>query len=506
MATLTPDHSDTNRAASPGRVTIAVLSDVHYGTASALSLRRNEIADILLLRAVRRLNRLIHPDVTLLLGDLVDDGRSTEAAGRLATLRGILDKLQSPWIVIPGNHDGDPEAFYQVFDRPGASVDLCGVRFLPFVDREEPGYNASRRPEDIGRFQLARADWRGPLVALQHVCLAPPLQSAAPYNYINAPEIIRAMTEAGVSLSISGHHHHGAESVRNETTTFVTAPGLCEAPFPFLLITVEGERITVERQQLAMPAQLGLVDTHVHSELAYCGENVSVSAAIPLAKEFGLAGMGFSEHSGQLYYDERSYWAGQWFEEGIAGAKDADNRMPGYLSLIEDHRSPGVSFGLEVDYDAAGKPLLRPEHRGQFDHLIGSIHRLPSLYSPSVRREILEDEFMGLLEQLVKDGIDIVAHPFRVLRRGGLPVSERLFRPAATLLRKHGVAMEINFHNNQPPVEFVRLCLEMGIRFSLGSDSHNLCEIGEFADHLQLLREAGFTGELSDVLLPRPRW
>ena len=60
------------------KITIAVLTDVHYGAGSIIAQRRSEIADILLLRAVHRLNRLIHPDVTVVLGDLVDDGASPD--------------------------------------------------------------------------------------------------------------------------------------------------------------------------------------------------------------------------------------------------------------------------------------------------------------------------------------------------------------------------------------------------------------------------------------------
>jgi putative hydrolase len=89
----------------------------------------------------------------------------------------------------------------------------------------------------------------------------------------------------------------------------------------------------------------------------------------------------------------------------------------------------------------------------------------------------------------------------RIFRRTGWEAPPVLFEPTARLLREHGVAAEINFHTNQPPVEFVRCCLDSGVRFSFGSDAHNLAEIGDFACHMALLREAGFDGDLSDVLM-----
>ena len=259
----------------PDPVTIAILTDIHYGDKTTMSQRRSDIADVLLLRAVHRLNRLIKPDVTVILGDLLDDGAAPVAPERLAELRGILDKLHCPFIVIPGNHDGDVSMFYEVVDRPTEIVDLAGVRFLPFIDPEAPGYNATREVFELERFQRARADFAGPIVALQHVCLVPPGRAAVPYNYTNALDIIDAMADAGVALSISGHHHAGAPLVRNATTSFVTAPALCEAPFALTTVTLArgavappSDAVSVTRHQLAMPVELGLIDRHVHTECA----------------------------------------------------------------------------------------------------------------------------------------------------------------------------------------------------------------------------------------------
>jgi histidinol phosphatase-like PHP family hydrolase len=95
-----------------------------------------------------------------------------------------------------------------------------------------------------------------------------------------------------------------------------------------------------------------------------------------------------------------------------------------------------------------------------------------------------------------------LAHPFRVFRRCGCTAPEELFLQAAVLLRKNDTAAEINFHTNEPPIEFIRICLNQGVRFSLGSDAHQMAEIGDFAYHLALLEEAGFDGDLTDILIP----
>ncbi len=483
-------------------IKIAVLTDIHYGGRGALTERRGEIADILLLRAVHRLNRLIRPDVVIVLGDLLDDGDADGAHERLVELRAILDLLTAPALVLPGNHDGDPEAFYRVFARPPDVVDIAGARFLPFVDPEAPGYNATRRAPDLERFRQARSDFDGPLVALQHVCLVPPERTDVPYNYTNAPAVIAAMAAAGVALSISGHHHAGSPLIRNATTSFVTAPALCEAPFHFTLIHLAGDAVTHETHQLAMPAHLGLVDHHVHTQLAYCSENMDVGRAIALARDMGLAGIGFAEHAGQLRFPVGQYWGGDWGPVGIAGAQAEHDRMGRYLALKERWAADDVRFGLEVDIDDHGHLLLQPGDRESVDHLIGAVHRTPHSSQRPPSPELLADEFLALTAELIASGIDILAHPFRLFRRAGLTPPAHLYRPVAELLRRHHVAAELNVHTNAPPVDFVRLCLEMEVPISLGSDAHNLYEVGEFADHLQLLAAAGFDGDPADILVP----
>ena len=55
---------------------IAILADLHYSSSElkTCNIRETGSADIILRRAVFRLNRLIKPDLTILAGDLVNRG------------------------------------------------------------------------------------------------------------------------------------------------------------------------------------------------------------------------------------------------------------------------------------------------------------------------------------------------------------------------------------------------------------------------------------------------
>lgn len=220
---------------------IAVLGDIHFDPSPTVAGRRGEIGDIILRKAVDHVNRRVKPDVTVMLGDLVDAGDSPDCAERLQCLRKIMDDLRSPTITIPGNHDPDAERLYAVFDKPPDLVDIKGVRFLPFNDPPEPEFNARRIPGDLDRMRKAREGFAGPIVTLQHVPLFPAGASDCPFFYVNAEEIIAVMREEKIKLAVSGHFHKGVDLISNGELAFVVAPALCESPFAFLEIRMEDD-------------------------------------------------------------------------------------------------------------------------------------------------------------------------------------------------------------------------------------------------------------------------
>src|SRR5438045_7094277 len=75
------------------------LSDVHFGTVDPGA------ADLV----VEKINEL-SPDVVVVSGDLTQRARSSE----FKAARAFLDRLPSPQIVVPGNHD---IPLYNAFDR-----------------------------------------------------------------------------------------------------------------------------------------------------------------------------------------------------------------------------------------------------------------------------------------------------------------------------------------------------------------------------------------------------
>jgi len=488
---------------SPDKVNIkiALIADLHYDTVPSVPKRRGEIADILLLRTVHRLNRMIKPDITVVLGDLLDRGDDPDAARLQGRLRQVLDVLESPVIVLPGNHDADVDAFYRDFERPPDFVDIKGYRLVPFLDPEEPDWNARRTECDLERMRRLRGGFDGPIVALQHVPVFPPGMSECPYNYTNADEVIAAMRANAVNVALSGHYHEGMDLVRHDRLVFLAGPALCELPFAFLEVDLDGEDVRVRRHELRMNDALGLVDAHIHTQFAYCSENMDIGRAMKLCDDFGLAGFGFSEHAEHLYFDLESCRSGEGLKSGIESAREEDDRVGAYFEAARDAECPRDCVGFEVDVDFNGKLLIREEDRARAAYLIGSVHVLRELYAGGRDLDKACDEFLSRTERILAGGIRVLAHPLRVFRRAKVRAPESVFEPLVKLLLRYGAAAEINFHTNEPPPAFVKLCLDAGVKLALGTDAHNLCEVGEFAPHLALLESVGFNGELKDILI-----
>ncbi len=222
------------------KLKIALISDLHYSKNAnqRIPSRRGEIADQLLEKTIKRLNRYIKPDITLLLGDLLDSPDSSDAIQLMLKLKTILDTLKTPYIAIPGNHDPQPERFYTVFPRQKLATDIKGVRILSFIDAEAPGYNATRSEKDLKRMEKAATDFKGSVITIQHVPIFPPERKKCAYNYTNIEKIIQVLDNTGIRLNISGHFHAGFKRFNHRKSAFLCVPAFCESPHQFSILEI----------------------------------------------------------------------------------------------------------------------------------------------------------------------------------------------------------------------------------------------------------------------------
>lgn len=256
--------------------------------------------------------------------------------------------------------------------------------------------------------------------------------------------------------------------------------------------------IRSRRVAMALPELPCITDFHVHTNLAYCSENMNIPQALEMARLTRLAGLCFSEHSGHLYLDIPDYWEGRcvWRNVGTPCGFRRLHRMEGYCEALASAPAGAWLNGFEIDVDAAGDIMLLEEDRPRARVLLGAVHFLDE------RRELerAKREFLFRTEALLKYGVQILAHPFRIFAWAGLPKPPELYRPVIELLKRYDVAAEINFHCNEPETEFFDLCVRSGVKLSLGSDAHNLYEVGFLHPHLRFLDALGLSGRLDSIL------
>ena len=447
-----------------------------------------------LVRAMRHAAICDRPDVVVLLGDFVQDGLAPAADEDLKNLAAALRAAQIPYVVVPGNHDRDPEAVLKTFgDRAGAH-EVKGYTLYSFVDVYDHDDVCTRPQGDIETFLDTVGE--GPVVALQHNPIYPDLDcSEYPYMPANNDAIRESFERANVLLSLSGHYHPGQSPTLRNGVTYLACAALGYAPFSYYLITLNGRDITVEPRQLQMPEGAGVFDFHTHSHFGYCAEDVHPAKSLKRAEIMGVEGLVCLEHAGQLYLSPDDFWQARHVHDPQAlpaARSSSSNRMPAFRKAMRAFRSERLRVGLEAECDGDGKLGILEEDRDGWDVVLGAVHWLPDNLPARTPAEF-QFSFMWLVEQMVSQDIQILAHPFRVFRPNGLRPPAELYRPMAKLLKDHHVAAEINCHHFMPDAEFFRVCAEEGTRIVLGSDAHRLDEVGDLAPHLRLLERIGLS-------------
>lgn len=491
---------------------LLILADLHYvgpgGTARPLPERKGKLALELALRAVRDALRAGRPDAMVLMGDTVERGSAATAREDLAAVRDALAEFGIPLLAVPGNHDGDSGIVAQIFDCRLGIHELGGYALVIFADQYDAEDVCTRPAEAMKLLESARARGK-PVIVLQHPPVIPRIESDYPYTISGAEEIAAGYAAAGVTLSVSGHYHEGLGPHQAGGVTYLTCPVLCEAPFRYARVRLEGRQVASAETISLAPAEMArLFDAHMHTEFAYCAAGTRIEPALERVRLLGMPAAGITEHADQLYFPEEGFW-GRTDASDINAVRravaDGHARHAAYRERAFPLRSNRVFLALECDAEVGGRGLaVLDEDLEGYDYLIGAIHYLAKGYDESVPAEEIHRRFMARTEQLAKSNVNVLAHPFRYFPRNNRPVPAELFRPVAELLAAHSVAAEMNFHHNQPDPEFFAICLELGVRISVGSDAHSLEDVGALRPHLELLKEIGALERLDDVLWRPP--
>lgn len=192
---------------------LAHISDLHFGRTD------ERVVEGLLaeLNAER-------PDLIVVSGDLTQGARTSE----FRAARRFLDRLRSPWVAVPGNHDispyhlvqrfFDPFARYRRFiaeatepvwqDEEVAIVGINSVRAL-LLELNWANGSLSRSQMDRAEERLAALPRDVFRIVVAHHPFLPPEEEPTVRTVGRAAEALDRFERAGVKLTLSGHLHRG---------------------------------------------------------------------------------------------------------------------------------------------------------------------------------------------------------------------------------------------------------------------------------------------------------
>ncbi len=293
---------------------LLVLADPHVALASEdmaamPETRRPGLGLELLRRAIDDARNRGGFDAIAIMGDIVNDGDSPDAAETIKAVAHMMRRAAGdvPLLVVPGNHDGNPDRLLAAFDATPGAHEIAGYQFFVFADRYTKNDTCTRSPADEQVFVEYARRTTAPLIVLQHNPMNPVIDDPYPYMLTNRRQVMTDYSSAGVLLSLSGHYHKGQPATTVDGVTYFTAPAVCEGSLPYALVTLHGRDVSIETRSLTLPADLALIDGHTHTEFAYCGQNMSADGAIARARTIGLAGLRLIEHAPQTLLPARRF-------------------------------------------------------------------------------------------------------------------------------------------------------------------------------------------------------
>ncbi len=489
---------------------LLVITDIHYDPAGSREMphRNCQRARQWLRRAVKDALRTERLDGAILLGDLLNDARVQNAPRDVADLLADLDELLGdlPRTIVPGNHDYMASGTLPPgLDGRTRLWELGGYRFAIFADRYVDAMVCTRSEADRRWFARLAGSPGRPIVALQHNPMNPEIVSDYPHMLTNRRDVLADYAQAGVMLSLSGHYHPGQELNERDGVQYATLKALFAPPHHYTILTLRGQDVRIDQRTLAQPEGDGLVDSHAHSEYAYCAGDLTTDVLVERSREMGLAGVVVAEHAPQLYLPRDGFWDGRHVADPRTWRSPSGSRMAGFRRFAEARRSEFLRFGFEVELDRDGDLTIHDDDRVWAELLLGAIHWLPRDVEGLSAQQVI-DLFARTSLGLIEGGIDVLAHPFRYLARRGIAVPRSLHADLAAALAERGVAAELNFHHatpDSPSLEFFAACLQRGVKISLATDAHHPWQAGGLGAHRVFLRKLTGRDSFHDVLAPR---
>jgi histidinol phosphatase-like PHP family hydrolase len=190
------------------------------------------------------------------------------------------------------------------------------------------------------------------------------------------------------------------------------------------------------------------VDLHLHTSKS--DGHMSVREVIDAAEQRGLEAIAITDH-------------GPGHGSGITERQARETKKE--VALLQPSYRVKVLVGIEAEILPTGEVYLAD--RDDMDIVLASYHAAPS-----------EEEYYHAVFRAMEDPrVDVLAHhawsatmQFGFIREH----EERLVQ----ILKDNGKAIEINSRHCLPSWDFLAMCRDAGIPYTIGSDAHRITDVG----------------------------
>jgi len=189
------------------------------------------------------------------------------------------------------------------------------------------------------------------------------------------------------------------------------------------------------------------------------------------------------------------------------------NRMFGneIVEYLDALKGTGLLKSIEAEIFSDGSVSISKQHSKMCDFILGGIHSLDGInfwrdFQPILNPARYVDRVRIALEVAMESKIiDVLVHvtwlPEAIRSQSKKLITSEWMKSLINTALDNNVAIELNDAWEVPSVEFVRLCLEQGVKISVGSNAHTVKDVGNTAYPLKILSYV--KANVEDLFIPK---
>lgn len=261
---LAQDGDNTKDMTEENEVIFAILSDPHIGSGETVNTNKmyNYNQEILAWM-IEEINSRSDIDFVLVLGDITKD---SEPINHIRA-KDLLDTLNVPYYVLPGNHDVDKtsiknelgiESFVQIYQGHGYtdnrsyySLDPApGVHLVSLDSASDPSladkWSGSLSEEQINWLEedLSQNADKTVIVMAHHALINHTGKNDSNWYIDNREQVKEIMKNHGAKVIFTGHLH--TTNIAEENGIYdISCPGTCTYPLAYRMAMLKGNNITI---------------------------------------------------------------------------------------------------------------------------------------------------------------------------------------------------------------------------------------------------------------------